>query len=126
MCAKLVDGGIGENQRLACQTSVVADCEVTPLFRVGAGAFRPPPRVESAVVRLVPHGNLALPDSHLPAFNRLVTQAFGARRKTLRNALRGLLEPESIVAAGLDPGQRPENVPLQGFVELALRAAPTG
>jgi len=85
------------------------------LFRVAAGAFRPPPRVESAVVRLVP---LAEPlDRDAPRFADVVRRAFSARRKTLRNALG--LAPEEFTALGIDPRLRPENLSPADYVRIA-------
>ena len=85
------------------------------LFRVAAGAFRPPPRVESAVVRMLP---LAEPlDRGVPGFAELVRRAFSARRKTLRNAL--ALPPADLAALGIDPGLRPENLSPADYVRIA-------
>jgi 16S rRNA (adenine1518-N6/adenine1519-N6)-dimethyltransferase len=87
------------------------------LFRVAAGAFRPPPKVESAVVRLVP---LAAPLDHgAERFADVVRRAFSARRKTLRNALG--LAAEEIEALGIDPRLRPENLSPQDYVRIARR-----
>jgi 16S rRNA (adenine1518-N6/adenine1519-N6)-dimethyltransferase len=85
------------------------------LFAVPAGAFRPPPRVESAVVRLEP---LVEPlDRGLPAFAGLVRRAFSARRKNLRNAL-GLPDAR-LRALGLEPTLRPENLAPSDFARVA-------
>jgi 16S rRNA (adenine1518-N6/adenine1519-N6)-dimethyltransferase len=85
------------------------------LFIVAAGAFRPPPKVESAVVRLRP---LPEPlDRGAPHFAEVVRRAFSARRKTLRNAL-GLPE-EALRALGLEPRLRPENLSPEEFVRVA-------
>ena len=85
------------------------------LFRVAAGAFRPPPKVESAVVRLVP---LAAPlDRDAPAFADVVRRAFSARRKTLRNALG--VAPAALAALGIDAGLRPENLSPADYVRIA-------
>jgi 16S rRNA (adenine1518-N6/adenine1519-N6)-dimethyltransferase len=96
-------------------------CEVTPLFTVPPEAFRPPPRVQSSVVRLVPHSAPPVLVSDMARFERLVAQAFSMRRKTLRNSLRGLLDAETIAAAGIDPGLRPEALDLAQFAALAER-----
>ncbi len=98
---------------------VQAHCTVEPLFRIAPGAFRPPPAVESAVVRLRPLGTPAVAPAHEAAFATLVRQAFGARRKTLRNTLRPQLSAEAIAAAGIDPGARPETLSVADFVALA-------
>jgi 16S rRNA (adenine1518-N6/adenine1519-N6)-dimethyltransferase len=101
-------------------------CSVTPLFTVPPEAFRPAPRVHSAVVRLVPHAQPPVHVRDMRQFERLVTQAFSMRRKTLRNCLRGLLDAEAIAAAGIDPGLRPEALGLDEFAALAERMDPEG
>jgi 16S rRNA (adenine1518-N6/adenine1519-N6)-dimethyltransferase len=92
---------------------------VERLFDVGPGAFRPPPRVWSAVARLTvrPEPAFAI-NEH---FGTVVAAAFAHRRKTLRNALRSLLSLEQIEAAGLNPGARPETVPPEAFNVLAQK-----
>ena len=96
-----------------------AYCTVTPLFVVPPGAFRPAPKVDSAVVRMVP-----LPPERIAVRNRgtfaaVVRAAFGQRRKTLRNALQGVAESAQIEAAGLRVEARAEQVEVAGFVHLA-------
>jgi 16S rRNA (adenine1518-N6/adenine1519-N6)-dimethyltransferase len=90
---------------------------VERLFDVGPGAFTPPPRVWSAVVRLTMRAEPAFAVS--PHFAQVVTAAFSHRRKTLRNALRGLVSLEQIESCGLDAGARPETFAPQAFNELA-------
>jgi 16S rRNA (adenine1518-N6/adenine1519-N6)-dimethyltransferase len=96
-----------------------AYCAVTPLFTVPPGAFRPAPKVDSAVVRLVPRqaGRIDVLDRRV--FANVVRAAFGQRRKTLRNALNGVADSEQIEAAGLRPDARAEQVEVGGFVQLA-------
>jgi len=97
-------------------------CRVEPLLRVPPGAFRPPPQVDSAVVRLIPH---ALPlDAEVDSarLEAIVRAAFGQRRKTLSNALSGLLDAAVIRAAGIDPKARAETVSPRQYVELARHA----
>lgn len=96
-----------------------AYCTVVPLFTVPPGAFRPAPKVDSAVVRLVPRpsGSAGIRDHD--RFAAVVRAAFGQRRKTLRNALSGTVEADAIVAAGLDPGARAEQLSVADFVRLA-------
>ncbi|HET6434379.1 MAG TPA: 16S rRNA (adenine(1518)-N(6)/adenine(1519)-N(6))-dimethyltransferase RsmA [Xanthomonadaceae bacterium] len=101
-----------------------AYCTVTPLFTVPPGAFRPPPKVDSAVVRLVPRAPETIGIRDPRRFADVVRAAFGQRRKTLRNALSGVADADLIVAAGLDPGARAEQVAVAGFVRLANCAAP--
>jgi 16S rRNA (adenine1518-N6/adenine1519-N6)-dimethyltransferase len=80
------------------------------LFHVSKGAFRPPPKVESAVVRLRPL------DRALQVDDALLRRAFSARRKTLRNALPGV----DFAAAGVDPGLRPENLSPEDYARLSM------
>ena len=89
------------------------------LFNVGPGAFRPPPKVESAVVRLVPLAEK--PDCDQALFEKIVREAFSARRKTLRNALP--LAPAEYEALGIDPQLRPENLSPADYVRITLRAS---
>ena len=98
-------------------------CAVLPLFGIGPGAFRPPPKVESAFVRLVPHRTPPIPVQDEALFARVVQLAFGQRRKTLRNTLKGLLDDADFAAAGIDPQIRAEQLDLAAFARLADRAA---
>ncbi len=93
----------------------------TRMLEVGPGAFKPPPRVWSAVVHLAmrPPPDWAL----LPEYAAVVTAAFGQRRKTLRNALSRLLSAEQIAAAGVDPTARAETLAPEQFGRLAQSAA---
>ncbi len=94
-------------------------CEVESLFNVGPGAFRPPPKVDSAVARLRPRPPEEVSIVDPKRFGAVVKAAFGQRRKTLRNALQGVVDADVIEAAGLDPGDRAERIPVAGFVRLA-------
>ncbi len=99
-------------------------CRSEALFTVPPGAFRPPPRVDSAVVRLIPHAAPPVAADEA-ALAQVVARAFAQRRKTLRNSLRALLDAHLIAACGIDPGQRPETLTLAEFAALAeqLRGA---
>ena len=92
---------------------------VERLFSVGAGSFRPQPQVESAFVRLRPRIPLTWPARDEPLFGRIVTAAFGQRRKTLRNALSAIVTEERLRAAGFDPQVRGETLSIERFVALA-------
>ncbi len=94
----------------------------TRLLDIGPGAFRPPPRVWSALVRLEVLADP--PDwAALPQFAAVVSAAFGQRRKTLRNALAGLLSAGQIAAAGIDPKARAETLAPEQFGLLAQAVA---
>jgi len=92
---------------------------VEQLFEIGPGAFKPPPRVWSAVARLTIRAQPAF--AVAPQFAQLVTAAFSQRRKTLRNALRNLLEARDIEACGVDPQVRAETLAPEVFNRLAMR-----
>jgi 16S rRNA (adenine1518-N6/adenine1519-N6)-dimethyltransferase len=96
-------------------------CRVEPLFALGRGAFSPPPRVESAFVRLTPYAQPPVMVRDEQSFTDLVRQAFSQRRKMLRNTLSGLLGVADIEAAGVDPGARPETLSLADFAALSNR-----
>lgn len=94
-------------------------CQMDWLFDVPPEAFRPPPKVVSAIVRLRPKPLSEQDRQRLPALDAVVRQAFGQRRKTLRNSLRTLLDEVAIEATGVDPGTRPERLSLDEFLRLA-------
>ncbi|WP_312256307.1 16S rRNA (adenine(1518)-N(6)/adenine(1519)-N(6))-dimethyltransferase RsmA [Stutzerimonas nitrititolerans] len=94
-------------------------CRVEHLFNVGPGAFNPAPKVDSAIVRLVPHEVLPHPARDHRLLENLVRQAFSQRRKTLRNTLKGMLDAQAIEAAEVDGSQRPEQLDLAAFVRLS-------
>ncbi len=94
-------------------------CMVEPLFSVPPGAFRPAPKVTSSFVRLLPHPSPPIPPVDEDCLAAVVAAAFGKRRKTLRNALSGLLDAEAITGVDLDPGIRAEQIDLAGFGRLA-------
>jgi 16S rRNA (adenine1518-N6/adenine1519-N6)-dimethyltransferase len=93
--------------------------KVERLFVVPAGAFRPAPKVESAVARLTPlhDGRLLIDDETV--FAQLVAAAFGQRRKTLRNALKSLATEPQLEAAAIDPAARGETLSVHDYVRLA-------
>ena len=103
-----------------------ARCRVEPLFRVPAGAFRPPPKVESAIVRLTPRAASEVAVADDAVFDRVVRDAFSQRRKTLRNALSGIATAADIEAGGVDPQSRAEDVAVPRFVALSNHLAKKG
>jgi 16S rRNA (adenine1518-N6/adenine1519-N6)-dimethyltransferase len=86
-------------------------------FIVPPTAFDPPPRVESAIVRMIP---IEKPlQCELPALEQVVTKAFSQRRKVIRNCVAGLLQEQDLIDAGINPQDRPEAVSVEHFVALA-------
>lgn len=96
---------------------------IEKLFEVGPGSFRPPPKVQSAVIRLLPisQPRAVVKDGHV--FARLVAHAFSRRRKMLKNAFEGYLDQDAILSVGLDPEARPETIDVEGFVRAANHVA---
>jgi 16S rRNA (adenine1518-N6/adenine1519-N6)-dimethyltransferase len=94
------------------------------LFVVPPGAFRPAPKVDSAVARLTPLGAAKPRIADEALFARVVAAAFGQRRKTLRNALSTLCGEDTLRAASIDPGARGETLAVADFVRLANALTP--
>ena len=98
---------------------LAARCRVEKLFKVGKGAFTPAPKVDSMVVRLLPHSVEPFDPMDWKLFTTLVRMGFAARRKTLRNALRSITSEAQIKAAGLDPKVRPDTLSPSEYAQLA-------
>lgn len=109
--------GTADYGRLSVMLQVVFRIE--RLFVVPPGAFRPAPKVDSAVARLVPLGAAAPRIADPARFAQVVAAAFAQRRKTLRNALSSLCTAQTITDAGLDPGVRGETLAVDDYVRLA-------
>ncbi len=98
---------------------IQARCQVEPLFDVPPQAFTPAPQVTSRYVRLLPRPCPALADVDDDCLHQVVAAAFAQRRKTLRNALNGILHAQAIEAVGIDPSTRAEQISLEGYGALA-------
>jgi len=94
-----------------------AACEVQALFLVPPSAFRPPPKVDSAVVRLQPRSRSDVLDQSM--FARVVRHAFSQRRKTLHNALDEICTDAEMRHCGIDPGARAERIEVADYIVLA-------
>ena len=100
-------------------------CHAERLFTVARGAFRPAPKVTSAVVRLTPRPDAAPGSQATAALSRVVARAFSQRRKTLRNTLGEWFSDNDLAACGVDPGQRAEALDLQQYRCLAAHPSHT-
>ncbi len=116
----------GNKQYGRLSVMLQAQCEVTHLFDIGPGAFKPAPKVDSAFVRLLPHATPQFQIDDQAVFSQVVAQAFSQRRKTLRNSLRKLMDAETIEGLGIDPGLRAEQIDVDGFVRLGNAVAGMG
>jgi len=96
-------------------------CRSEYVFTVKPGAFRPPPKVDSAIVRLIPHEKPPVEVNDFDTFSKIVNFSFTQRRKTLRNILKGKLEASQIEELGIEPTIRPERLSLQDFTKIANR-----
>jgi 16S rRNA (adenine1518-N6/adenine1519-N6)-dimethyltransferase len=109
--------------------SALAQAEVTRLLTLPPGAFRPPPKVHSAVVRLT-FKPTVIPAGLEDTFERMVRSMFQQRRKTLGNALKpfaetaGLAAAETLTATGIDPVRRPETLTMPELLRLAQSLKP--
>lgn len=112
--------GSKEWGRLGIMTQLRCDTEL--LFEVPPEAFDPPPKVNSAIVRLTPLDAARRTDCDDERLEQIVRAAFAQRRKTLRNNLKGVVTEEVLEALGIDPGCRAETLSLAQFVAMARAA----
>ncbi len=94
-------------------------CKVVPVLEVPPTAFVPPPKVDSAVVRLVPYETLPHPCKDLKWLDRVCREGFNQRRKTVRNCYKSLMDVATLESLGINPSLRPENITLEQFVTMA-------
>ncbi len=94
-------------------------CQAIPVVEVGPGAFKPAPKVDSAVVRLIPKPVAERADVPVAVLNRVCLEAFNQRRKTLRNCFSNFATASDIEALGINPGLRPEQLPVSEFIRIA-------
>jgi 16S rRNA (adenine1518-N6/adenine1519-N6)-dimethyltransferase len=110
--------GPGEDAYGRLGVIVQATCRATKVLDAPARAFTPPPKVDSAVVRLEPLANRPSAE-RLDALQAITAAGFGQRRKMLRSSLKAMGGEELILATGLDPQARAEVIPVDGFLALA-------
>lgn len=111
----------GPNHKNYGRLSVMAQyhCQVIPVLNVPPGAFNPPPKVDSAVVRLVPHKIKPVNVKSEQQLNAVCAAAFNQRRKTLRNSLKDLISEDGLAALNIDPKLRAENLSLADFAVIS-------
>jgi 16S rRNA (adenine1518-N6/adenine1519-N6)-dimethyltransferase len=98
---------------------VQAQCSALRLFVVKPGAFNPPPKVDSAIVRLIPDKKRMSDIKSMSIMQKVVQQAFSQRRKTLRNTLKGLISVQQLEKLGIDPQKRPETLTVEQYIALS-------
>jgi 16S rRNA (adenine1518-N6/adenine1519-N6)-dimethyltransferase len=94
-------------------------CEIQHMFDVGPGAFKPAPKVDSAIVRLVPYAELPFPVKDHRTLENVVRESFSMRRKTLRNNLKRTITSEQLESLGIDASLRPERLGLEEYTKIA-------
>ncbi len=94
-------------------------CQVEHLFDVPPEAFNPPPKVQSAIVRLTPRVESPWPDCDEATLRRIVQASFAQRRKTLRNNLKGIIGEDELESLEINPGARAETLELTQFIAIA-------
>ena len=94
-------------------------CQVFPVMEIGPEAFKPAPKVDSAIVRLIPHEHIANPVKDIAALNTVCLAAFNQRRKTIRNGFKKLISEEQLTSLGIDANVRPENLSIDDYINLA-------
>jgi 16S rRNA (adenine1518-N6/adenine1519-N6)-dimethyltransferase len=115
LCA---DPGEPDYGRLGIMTRYF--CTAEKMFEVYPESFYPPPKVVSAIVRLIPHPQ-PIVDADPALLGKVVATAFSQRRKTLRNALKSLFDENALIDAGIDPAARAETLSLEQYARLAGR-----
>lgn len=111
----------GPDTKAYGRLSVMAQyyCQIIPVLEVPPSAFTPSPKVDSAVVRLVPHPDAVYPEVDVKVLSRITTEAFGKRRKTLRNSVGHLFSSDTLMALNIDESLRAENLTVKQYCDLA-------
>jgi 16S rRNA (adenine1518-N6/adenine1519-N6)-dimethyltransferase len=111
----------GPNSKAYGRLTVMAQyyCKVIPVLEVPPTAFKPAPKVDSAVVRLEPYDVPPFVAKSLKILNQVCSMAFNQRRKTIRNGLRDLLSAEQLQEIGIDVTKRAENITIEEYVNIA-------
>jgi 16S rRNA (adenine1518-N6/adenine1519-N6)-dimethyltransferase len=99
-------------------------CQVEWLFDVPAHAFYPPPQVRSSIIRLMPYRHCPYQAKDYSLFENIVKQAFGQRRKTLRNSLKGVISDDIWSHLSIHSNLRAENLAVKDFVEICNASYP--
>ncbi len=94
-------------------------CQVIPVMEIGPEAFKPAPKVDSAIVRLVPHRDIKNPVKDIAALNTVCLAAFNQRRKTIRNSFKNLISVAQLESLNIDANVRPENLTIDDYIMLA-------
>lgn len=94
-------------------------CQIIPVLEVPPTSFKPAPKVDSAVVKLIPYKEKPYLVHDIKILSRLTTEAFNQRRKTIRNSLSNMFTVEQLIELEIDPNLRAENLTVQQYCQLA-------
>ncbi|OCG37755.1 MULTISPECIES: 16S rRNA (adenine(1518)-N(6)/adenine(1519)-N(6))-dimethyltransferase RsmA [unclassified Gilliamella] len=94
-------------------------CQIIPVLEVPPTSFKPAPKVDSAVVKLIPYKEKPYLVNDIKILSRVTTEAFNQRRKTIRNSLSNLFTVEQLTELNIDPNLRAENLTVQQYCQLA-------
>ena len=109
--------GTADYGRLAVMSQYF--CDNTYLFTVSPHAFNPPPKVDSAIVRLVPKRDNRLNSQQFSAFSAVVKEAFNYRRKKLANGLKRFIDSKQLIALNINPDVRPQDISVAEFIRIS-------
>ncbi len=108
--------GTKDYGRLSIMAQYYANPEL--MFLVRPGAFNPPPKVDSAIVRLLPKTEEQMQTTDVKLMNQVVTSAFSLRRKTIRNSLKQFLTADDFATLEINPQERAENLSLSDYINI--------
>lgn len=94
-------------------------CQIVPVLEVPPTSFKPAPKVDSAVVKLIPYKEKPYQVNDVKILSRVTTEAFNQRRKTIRNSLSNMFTVEQLIELNIDPNLRAENITVQQYCQLA-------
>lgn len=117
--ADRIVAGSGNKQYGRLSVMMQYYCKSELLFDVAPGSFKPPPKVDSSIIRLLPHTQPIFPDCDVQQLDRVVSQAFNQRRKTIANSLSALIGRAQLEQLGISPRLRAENLSLEDFVRIS-------
>ncbi|MFP3019160.1 MAG: 16S rRNA (adenine(1518)-N(6)/adenine(1519)-N(6))-dimethyltransferase RsmA [Arsenophonus sp.] len=100
-------------------------CQITPILPIPSSVFIPKPKVDSFVVRLIPHQKNPYPICNIKLLTYITKQAFNQRRKTIRNSLSNLFNTQDFTQIGIDLNCRAENISIENYCKLANRLLET-
>ena len=109
----------GENNYGRLSVMLQYHCQVEALFNVPNTAFNPVPQVSSTFLRLVPYHEHPAKATNVKTLENVVKQAFGQRRKTLRNNLKPLINDDALLSLNIDPNLRPEQISVENYVKIS-------